>query len=107
MNCHISAVEACLREIEFEKSCERKDCNWARVLSAFDVISTELDKIQWSDEEKAKIEQITSGIQSLFKEHTGISRDTKLWVLANLAYEYMEELNVSTNLGDRTQGESL
>ena len=107
LNCHISAVEACLREIEFEKSCERKDCNWARVLSAFDVISTELDKIQWSDAEKAKIEQITSGIQSLFKEHTGISRDTKLWVLANLAYEYMEELNVSTNLGDRTQGESL
>ena len=103
LNCHVSAVEACLREIEFEQSCESQACNWSRVLSAFDVISTELDKIQWSDEETAKIEQITSGIQSLFREHTAISRDTKLWVLANLAYEYMEELNVSTNLGDRPE----
>ena len=102
LNCHVSAVDACLREIEFEKSCESQDCNWARVLSAFDVISTELDKVQWSDEETAKIEQITSGIQSVFKEHTSISRDTKLWVLANLAYEYMEELSASTNPGDRS-----
>jgi len=70
------------------------ECNWSRVSSAFDVISAELSKIEWTDAEKVKIDKIASDINAVFdKYRSPISRNTKLWVLGNLAYEYMEELS--------------
>ena len=72
--------------------------DWDRIKTAMGTITTELDKVEWSDEEQTQIEQITSDLQDVLKQYTSLSRSAKLWVLATLAHKYMEELdNVETD----------
>ena len=77
---------------------EPKTVDWDRIKTAMGTITTELDKVEWSDEEQTQIEQITSDLQDVLKQYTSLSRSAKLWVLATLAHKYMEELdNVETD----------
>ena len=95
LNCHVSAVEACLREIEFEKSCESKACNWPRVLSAFDVIYAELGKIQWTDAEQAQIEKVSDDLVESLREYH-LTKETRLAVLAKVMLSLMKQLDDKT-----------
>jgi len=96
-NCHISAVEACLREIAFEKSCERKACNWSRVLDASDVMRAELDKIEWTDTERAKIEKVSDEVTATIRPYQ-LTRETRLAILGKVMGNLMKKLDDTADL---------
>ena len=91
-NCHITAVEACLREIEFENSVKSPECNWTRVLDAFDVIHAEVEKIEWSDTEEERIASISNQITEMLAVNR-LSREDRLAVLAKVMWNMMAELD--------------
>ena len=67
--------------------------NWERIRSAMGVVTSELEKVEYSDEEQAQIEEMKAEIMQILDKYTAISRDVKLWILAKMAYKYMEELD--------------
>ena len=93
----VKRIPEMLVKEEINEALEPDKVDWDRIRSAMRTVSTELDKFGFSDEEETKIQQMTSDIQDVLKKHAGISRNNKLWVLANLAYKYMKELDASTN----------
>ena len=54
------------------------------------IFVAEIGKIEWTEEEKAEIAQLVTDILDLLAKSTKLSRNAKLWVLAQLAYQYME-----------------
>ena len=80
--------------------------NWDRIRSAMGIVTSELEKVEYSDEEQAQIEEMKTEIMQILDKYTAISRDVKLWILAKMAYKYMEELDEKeTQLGQRRESE--
>ena len=67
--------------------------NWDRIRSAMGIVTSELEKAEYSDEEQEQIEKMKDEVTQIFEKYTAISRDVKLWVLAKLALKYMKELD--------------
>lgn len=72
---------------------KKQAVDWGRIRSAMGIVTSELEKAEYSDEEQEQIEKMKDEVTQIFEKYTAISRNVKLWVLAKLALKYMKALD--------------